>query len=143
MHRISISTIIDATADAVWNLISDFGAARFLPFEIVESRGQGPGATRRIRSPDGLQMLDRLDTVDPAARLIQYSLVNAESDPLPISNYQATMRLQRLDDGRTELEWSGRLDIAAGIDEAQILPLIFNVYLSGISRIRMAVEARD
>jgi hypothetical protein len=140
VHKLSISTTIDAPVDSVWRLISEFGAARFLPFEIIESRGHGPGATRRIRTPDGIQMLDRLDRLDPVARLIEYSLVNAESDPVPMSSYQATMRLQPADDRSTELEWSGLLEFVPGVDENQIIPMILNVYLAGISRIRSAVR---
>lgn len=139
MHRVCISTTIDAGADAVWRMISEFGTARFLPFEIVTSSGQGPGATRKIRTPDGVHMLDRLDTVDHAARTIRYSLVASESDPVPMTSYQATMRLQSSDDGTTELEWSGRLDLVPGADEKQIIPMILNIYLLGIDRIRAAL----
>jgi mxaD protein len=139
MHKVSISTTIDAGADAVWRVISEFGTARFLPFEIVTASGHGPGATRRIRTPDGVHMLDRLDAVDHAGRTIRYSLVAAESDPVPMASYQATMRLKSSDDGTTELQWSGRLDLVPGADEKQIIPMILNVYLLGIDRIRTAL----
>jgi len=45
MYTLSIRTTLDAAVDAVWKIVSDFGNARFLPFEVLESSGHGPGAT--------------------------------------------------------------------------------------------------
>ena len=136
MYTLSIRTTLDAAVDAVWKIVSDFGNARFLPFEVLESSGHGPGATRSIRTPDGTRMVDRLDVLDRASRTVQYSLDNAASDPGPMARYQATMRLHATGDGRTDVEWSGQIEFVPEIDPTSVLPIVLTVYLAGIASIR-------
>ena len=136
MYTLSIRTTLDAAVDAVWKIVSDFGNARFLPFEILEAKGQGTGATRQIRTPDGLRMVDRLEVLDHTSRTLRYSLDSAASDPGPMTRYQATMRLHARGGARTDVEWSGEVELAPNIDEASVLPLVLAVYVAGIASIR-------
>jgi hypothetical protein len=143
MYTLSIRTTLDAAVDAVWHIVSDFGNARFLPFEILEASGHGPGATRRIRTPDGTRMVDRLDVLDHPSRTVRYSLDSAASDPGPMTRYEATMRLYATGDGRTDVEWSGQVELEPHMDAVSILPMVLTVYLAGIASIRSMLLQGD
>ena len=136
MYALSIRTTLDAAMDAVWKIISDFGNPRFLPFEVLESSGSGPGATRRIRTPDGMRMVDRLEVLDRTSKTVQYSLDSAASDAGPMTSYRATMRLHPAGDGGTDVEWSGQVEFAPEADPLSVLPMILTVYLAGLASMR-------
>ena len=135
MHTLSIRRTLAAAPSAVWEIVSDFANARYLPFEVLEARGQGAGATRRIRTPDGTRMVDRLDLVDHASRTLRYSLDTTSSDPGPMTSYVATMRVLAGANSLAELEWSGQVEFAPNVDEKVVLPVILGVYLTGMASI--------
>ncbi|GAA3446781.1 SRPBCC family protein [Planomonospora venezuelensis] len=102
------STVVDASADEVWNYLRDFGnVAEWLPgitgCEIEEGTASQPGAVRRIESAGGL-FRERLLTLDDASRSATYEILEC---PLPVSGYRAVYRVSPVtDSGRAFVEWS-------------------------------------
>lgn len=75
--RAANKIIIDVSADAAWQVISDFGAAcRY--FAIVVNgavEGEGVGARRTLTSADGSVIVERLEALDVRARWLRYALL--------------------------------------------------------------------
>ena len=63
MTYASTRIIIDVSADAIWRVIGDFGAAcQYLAMvEKCTVEGQGIGAPRTLTSPDGSTIVERLE----------------------------------------------------------------------------------
>jgi hypothetical protein len=117
MTQASCKTTINSSADAIWQVISDFGAAgRYLSSVInCTVEGEGVGSLRTLTSADGSTIVERLETWDEAAHQLSYSLLT----DTPFRNCLTTMALHELAPNQVELEWSATFQ-ADGIpvDEA-------------------------
>ena len=96
--------IIDFSADAVWQVIGDFGAAcQYLPM-VVDCTvvGSGIGALRTLTSADGSTIVERLEMLDGVARRLSYALLTNT----PFHDCVTTMGVSDLGPNRGELVWS-------------------------------------
>lgn len=103
-------------AAKVWAVLANFGDLSWVPgAERVEVLGDGIGMTRRIYMP-GMDPIDEvLDTLDNEACRFQYSIPRGM--PMPLDDYQATVRVEALASGGSRIYWSARAQ-ARGIDAA-------------------------
>jgi hypothetical protein len=103
MTRASCKTTINKTADAIWRVISNFGAAGQYLSGIVSCtvEGKGIGALRTLTSADGSTVIERLETLDESARQLSYTLLT----DTPFRNCLTTMAVRDLGPGLAELEW--------------------------------------
>lgn len=114
MIRVYTSSVIDASADAVWGVIRDFNALpSWLPI-IVESRiedGQPAdkvGCVRAFRMRDGGRLREQLLSLSDYDYQCVYSILES---PMPLTNYVATLKLTPVTDGqRAFAEWSAEFD---------------------------------
>jgi len=102
-HATSMITI-HVPADAIWQVISDFGAAcqYLVMVDDCSVAGQGIGALRTLTSADGSTIVERLETVDAAARRLSYALLS----DTPFANCLTTMAVRDLGPNQAELAWS-------------------------------------
>jgi len=102
-HATSMITI-HVPADAIWQVISDFGAAcqYLVMVDDCSVVGQGIGALRTLTSADGSTIVERLETVDAAARRLSYALLS----DTPFANCLTTMAVRDLGPNQAELAWS-------------------------------------
>ena len=75
--HVSSKIAIDASADAIWQVISDFGAADQYLAGVVDCtvEGEGVGALRTLTSADGSAIVERLETLDTASQRLSYALL--------------------------------------------------------------------
>ncbi len=73
MAQVLSRITIRASADAIWQVISDFGAAcRYLAMvDDCSVAGQGIGALRTLTSADGSMIVERLEATDVATRTVK------------------------------------------------------------------------
>ena len=104
MIQASYKISIDVPADAIWQAISDFGAASQYLVGVADCtvEGEGVGARRTLRSADGSTIVERLETSDGVAHRLSYALLT----DTPFRNCVTTMRVRELGQSRAELEWS-------------------------------------
>jgi hypothetical protein len=104
MTQASSKTIIHASADAIWHLLGDFGAAcQYLASVITCTvEGAGVGARRTLTYADGSVIVERLETFDDHAHRLSYALLT----DTPFRNCLTTMMVRDLGQSRAELEWS-------------------------------------
>ena len=118
MTRVACQTTIHVSADAVWQVICDFGAAGQYLARVIECtvEGAGIGAVRTLTSTDGSTIIERLETLDGATHRLSYALLT----DTPFRNCLTTMLVHDLGQGQAELEWSATFE-ADGLpaDEAR------------------------
>ena len=114
MVRVYTSSVIDASADAVWNVIRDFNALPAWHPLIADSRienGQPAdkvGCVRAFRMRDGGRLREQLLSLSDYDFQCTYSILES---PMPISDYVATLKLTPVTDGnRVFAEWSAEFE---------------------------------
>lgn len=117
MPRNVRSVVVDAGADAVWDVVRDFnGLATWFPAlppsRIEDDRpSDAVGCVRRFElGGDGPPTREKLVALDDAARSYSYTLVEG---PFPARDYLATLRVIPINDGGAErclVEWSNAYD---------------------------------
>ena len=118
MTRAGCQTTIHVSADAVWQTISDFGAACQYLVGVVDCTvvGEGVGAQRTLTSADGSAIVERLEALDEVTHRLSYALLT----DTPFHNCLTTMQVRDLGQGQAEVEWSATFE-ADGLpaDEAR------------------------
>jgi hypothetical protein len=116
--KVDTSSVIDASADAVWAHIRDFnGLPKWHP-AIADSRIEGNwpsdrvGCIRNFQLRDGGTIREQLLTLSDYDYQCTYSILES---PMGVENYTSTLKLTPVTDGnRTFAEWSAEFDTPPG-----------------------------
>ncbi len=133
MAKVSANTKLAVSAAMVWEVIGNFNA---LPdwHPAVESseKEEKDGATlRRLNLAGGGTIIEKLEHIDDKERLYTYSII---SGPLPVANYESTLRVR--DDGSgCTVEWSSEFD-PTGEGEGDATAVIRQVYEAGFENLK-------
>ncbi len=118
MHRIYISSVIDAEAGTVWSRIRDFNALPQWHPGIADSRIENSepsdrvGCIRHFHTRDGGMIRERLLALSDYDYTCSYEILES---PMGVANYVATLKLTPVTDGnRCFAEWSAEFDCAPG-----------------------------
>ena len=114
MIQVYTSSVIDASADAVWAKIRDFNALPQWHPAIADSRIENSQASDRVgcvryfHLRDGGLIRERLLALSDYDFTCTYSILES---PLGVDNYVATLKLTPITDGgRCFAEWSAEFD---------------------------------
>ncbi len=118
MIKVYTSTVVNASADAVWAVVRDFnGLPNWTPF-VADSRIEGGlpadkvGCIRNFRLKDGGLIREQLLTLSDYDFQCTYSILES---PMGVENYVATLKLTPITDGNTTFaEWSAEFDPPLG-----------------------------
>ena len=118
MVRVYISSVIEASADAVWARIRDFNALPLWHPAIADSRIENTqpsdrvGCIRHFHTRDGGMIRERLLALSDYDYSCTYEILES---PMGVENYVATLKLTPVTDGnRSFAEWSAEFDCAEG-----------------------------
>ena len=140
MPHVKKSTVLDAPAEAVWEVIRDFNGHDQWHPAVAEShieRGHPSdmvGCVRNFRLEGGANLREQLLTLSDLEQTFSYCLLDT---PVPLFNYVAHVRLFPVTDGdRTYWEWESRFDTPAG-RAGELSELVGNgIYAAGFEAIR-------
>jgi len=134
----SSKIIIDVSADALWQVISDFGAAcQYLAgVGTCSVEGAGVGALRKLTSADGSAIVERLETLDKVTHRLSYSLLT----DTPFCDCLTTMALRDLGPHQTELAWSAAFE-ADGLPASEALDLLEGALAANCLALKQFMEA--
>ncbi len=129
---------IHAPADAVWRVISDFGAAGRYLAGVVDCtvEGAGVGALRTLTSADGSAIVERLERLDPASQRLSYALLT----DTPFSNCLTTMAVRDLGSNQAELTWSATFE-PDGLPESEAVDLLEGALAENCLVLKQYMEA--
>ncbi len=129
---------IHAPADAIWQVISDFGAAGQYLVGVIDSsaEGQGVGARRTLTNVDNSTIVERLEMLDAAAWRLSYALLT----DTPFCDCLTTMTLRDLGPHRAELTWSATFE-PDGIPESEAAALMEGALVDNCQALKEFMEA--
>ena len=130
MPEVTASKVLEASADAVWRLLEDFGAIQrwwpvdiSVPIEQVVLEGHGVGMIRHIHNRGAAHAVsERLDFIDPPSRTLVLSIVGTR--PKGITAYVAEGHVTDLGDGRCRIDYRALVSTAPGLEEPIRLALL-------------------
>jgi hypothetical protein len=129
------STVVNASADEVWELISDYnGLPSWLPgiesSEIRDGRpANEPGAVRVLQGAEGPPVLEILHEHSPEQRSMTYGFLEPTDG---LASYRSTLSVRPVTDGdRAYIEWVGELEAAPGVDIGERVGFIGGVIYGG------------
>ena len=114
MPTITVSSVIDAPVEKVWERIRDFNGLPGWHPRMVESQIEDDkaateiGCVRNFKVASGATVREKLLAFSDDDHLTTYSIIG---HPAPISNHTATLKLERVTDGdRTFAVWTSQFD---------------------------------
>ncbi|MBL8359535.1 MAG: SRPBCC family protein [Rubrivivax sp.] len=139
MIRIYVSSVIDASADNVWQRIRDFNALPLWHPAIADSRIENHepsdrvGCIRHFHLRDGGMLRERLLALSDYDYTQTYEIVES---PMGVANYVATLKLTPVTDGqRCFAEWSAEFDCDEG-REHELTQLVTGVFQGGFDGLK-------
>ena len=118
MIKIYVSSVIDASADNVWQRIRDFNALPQWHPAIADSRIENNepsdrvGCIRHFHTREGGMIRERLLALSDYDFSCSYEILES---PMGVADYVATLKLTPVTDGvRCFAEWSAEFDCAEG-----------------------------
>lgn len=138
MTYVISSIIIHVQADAIWQVISDFGAAGQYLAGVVDCTvvGEGVGARRTLISADGSVVVERLETLDAASQRLSYALLT----DTPFGNCLTTMAVRDLGRSQAELVWTATFQ-PDGIPASEAVDLLQGALAENCLALKQFMEA--
>ena len=133
MAKVSATTKLAVPAAMVWEVIGNFHAlpAWHPAVESSEKEEKDGEVLRRLNLAGGGTIVEKLEHIDDKERLYTYSII---SGPLPVANYEATLRVR--DDGSgCSVEWSSEFE-PSGAPEGDATAVIRQVYEAGFENLK-------
>jgi hypothetical protein len=75
LQTVAESVLLGAAPDKVWSLIGEFGGTWHPLIARISVTGTGIGQLRTIETLDGKEIVERLEAIDDAKRLLRYSSI--------------------------------------------------------------------
>ena len=128
---------IDAPASAVWAKIRDFNSLNgwhpaVIRDEIVEGENNTVGTVRLLTLGDGGTIREKLLIWDDAGMNLTYNIIEGV---LPVRDYVATLKVERLTDKSSKVTWSGSFSASAGADDQKASDTIRGIYDAGLDNL--------
>ncbi|MDI7861634.1 SRPBCC family protein [Rhizobiaceae bacterium n13] len=140
MAKVTVSSVITAPVEKVWERIRDFNGLPSWHPRMVKSEIEGGlpatqvGCVRNFQIASGATIREKLLAISDEDYSVSYSIIET---PLPISNHKATLTLKPVTDGnQTFAEWSATFD--APVEEADKLAAGMgeNVFQGGFNALK-------
>ena len=138
--HIFISSVIDAPIDDVWDKIRDFNALPAWHPGIADSHIENGepsdkvGCIRNFNLKDGGNIREQLLTLSDVDYQCTYSILIS---PMPLENYQATLRLVPITDGnRTYAEWTAEFTCRPDDEETLVNNIGSGVFQAGFDALK-------
>jgi len=130
--------IINAPADAIWQVIGDFRAAcQYLVMVIgCTVEGEGIGALRTLTSADGSTIIERLEALDKVTHRLSYALLT----DTPFRNCLTTIAVRDLGQGQCELDWSATFQ-PAGLPASEAQEMLEGALAANCIALKQFMEA--
>ncbi|GAA3428930.1 SRPBCC family protein [Streptosporangium nondiastaticum] len=137
MASTSVSRVLSASPQRVWDLIGGFHALPdWLPY-IPESAMLEGGRARRLTNPDGEVIIERLMAFSETERHYTYVIVEA---PFPVTGYLSTLRVHPVPgrEDAAEVLWSGCFT-PVGVSDGEAVDLFTTIYRDGLEALHNAL----
>lgn len=142
---------INAAPEAVWNLIKDFGDAKWVPAvaSSTATKGNEAGSVRTLTLKKGGELKEELKEIDPAGKVIKYRVhEEPKCAVFPVNNYSATITVKPSATGST-VEWLSAAyrcftpnNPPPGEDEKAAIEAMTTVSKEGLANLKALAEKK-
>ena len=150
-QKVVESIEINAAPDAVWNIIKDFGEAKWIPAVAgsKSDKGNEKGAVRELTLKKGGVLKEELKELDAATHTIKYR-IHEEPDcaVFPVNNYSATIAVTAVGAG-SKVEWTSAAyrcftpnNPPPGQDEKAAIEAMTNVSKDALANLKALAEKK-
>ncbi|MFJ4847120.1 MULTISPECIES: SRPBCC family protein [unclassified Streptomyces] len=138
MASTSVSQVVPASPERVWQLIGGFGSLSEWNPSITETVLMEGGRVRRLRTADGEVVVERMVSFDEEQRTYAYTFVET---PFPATGYLATLRVHAVpgEKDAAEVQWSGRF-VPQGVADDDVVALFTGIYRDGVDALLKALQ---
>ncbi|MCO4879308.1 SRPBCC family protein [Paraburkholderia caribensis] len=135
MAQANASIRIPVSPDKVWQLIGGFNSLPdWLPYIPSSELSEG-GRVRRLATPNGDVIVERLEAFDNRARSYTYSILEA---PFPVTGYRSTLLVREGEEaGASLVDWSGEFT-PNGVSDDEASRLFEGIYRDGLHALAAA-----
>lgn len=140
MARVYVSSVIDASADKVWERVRDFNSLPKWHPRIRDSRieealpGDKIGCVRNFHLQSGDNLREQLLGMSDYDKFYSYSILET---PMPLTDYVATLRLTPITDGdRCFVEWSAEFNCEPDKEADLVNGIGTNVFQGGFDALK-------
>jgi Polyketide cyclase / dehydrase and lipid transport/Domain of unknown function (DUF4331) len=130
LQSVAESVELAATPDDVWSLIGQFGGAWHPLTARVNLTGAGIGQLRTILTLDGQQIVERLEAVDDAKRLLRYSNIAG----MGVSHYTGTLEVKPKGSGCV-VDWRAQF-LATNKTDRAVKVMVSTLFKTGLESLR-------
>ena len=134
MPSVNVTKDVDATPEALWALVEDFGGCGWIPGADVTTEGSGVGMLRIMNGA----IREKLEAVDASARTLSYSIPD-DCIPFPVTGYYSTMVVSG-SGAQASLSWTCQFE-PNGVSEAEASGQIGGMYETMIGWISDSLKA--
>ena len=151
--NIEHSIVINAPAEAVWEVVSDFnGLPRWLSTiadsRIVLGKNRQVGAIRELTRANGTKVQEKLIAYEPWNMSLGYTYIGGQ---VGATDYFPTITLSDAGNGQSKVVWKARFkrvaywtdEPPAGQDDATPLNALSKVYQMGLENLKKVVEGQQ
>ncbi len=135
MARVYVSSVINASADRVWDRVRDFNALPKWHPRIRDSRieealpSDKVGCVRNFHLQNGDNLREQLLGLSDYDMFYTYAILES---PMPLSDYVATLRLTPVTEGeRCFIEWSAEFSCAPDTESDLVSGIGNDVFQGG------------
>ncbi|MDX3924220.1 MAG: SRPBCC family protein [Shinella sp.] len=140
MPTVTVSSVIPAPVEKVWERIRDFNGLpswhpRMVRSEIEDGLPSDRiGCVRKFELVSGATLREKLLAFSDENHSVTYSILET---PQPISNHEATLTLRRVTDGdQTFAEWTATFDAPAEEADKVAAGMGANVFQGGFNALK-------
>lgn len=140
MARVYVSSVIDASAERVWERVRDFNGLQKWHPRIRDSRIEDAlpsdkiGCIRNFNLQNGDNIREQLLGLSDYDMFCMYSILES---PMPLSDYVATLRLTPVTDGaRCFAEWSAEFECDPQEEDDLVTGIGGNVFQAGFDALK-------
>jgi hypothetical protein len=134
MAKVSLSSNYPVSPETIWKMIGGFNSVPdWHPLvSKCDIETKGKVTLRRLHLAGGGTVLEKLEKSDEDEQTYSYSIVES---PLPVANYNATIRVREAEGGGCTIEWSSEFE-PKGAPESDAAKAIEGIYQAGFDNLR-------
>jgi hypothetical protein len=130
LQTVAESVELAATPDEVWSLIGQFGGAWHPLVAKISLTGTGIGQLRTIETPDGKQIVERLEATDNAKRFFRYTNIAG----VPASRYSGMLEVKPKGNGCV-VDWRVQF-LASNQPQGRVKAMVSTLLKTGLESLK-------
>eukprot|EP01083_Nonionella_stella_P020907 57989_1 len=128
---------VDSNINDLWKVVSDFGNVNYVSFyaKVVPKGERGVGMQRELHIVDnGGFYTEELTAIDNDSYSLTYDIINSNAPiTASFSAYTGTIILGKVDNNKTDFNWSATFNVNEGHQEKDVQDLLSGVFDTYVS----------